>query len=131
MVLGIVAVVSVEKRAREEVQQMTTPMFRTIAEYCTLDAQQARTWWSALSTARWSVPRTWTLDLVYFDQQPRSRTATLDAVLPFLRTTSPPARVVQVLEALVQERLLTRQEANGILERVLACVTSRGEWCWS
>ena len=77
------------------------------------------------------VPRTWKLDVVFFSQHHRSRTAELDGVLPFLRQTSPPGRVVQVLEALVQERLLARQEASAIEEKVLACVNSRGEWSWS
>jgi hypothetical protein len=32
-------------------------------------------------------------------------------VEPFFRTVSPPARVVAVVESLVQEQLLTRQQA--------------------
>ena len=57
--------------------------------------------------------------------------ATLDAVLPFLRTISPPSRVVDVVEALVQERLLTRPEASAIEERLLGCVDAQGHWMWS
>jgi hypothetical protein len=67
---------------------------------------------------------------VYFDQQPRRRTATLDAVLPFLQRVSPPQRVVRVVESLVQEGVLTRQEASAITDRVLACVNRCGQWFW-
>lgn len=107
------------------------PMFRTIVQYCTLDPHHAQTWWTALRQARWSVSRSWKLDLAYFDQQHRSRTAQLDGVIPFLQTTSPPGRVVAVLEHLVQEHLLTRAEASAIEEGVLRCVNRRGEWFWS
>ena len=53
--------------------------------------------------AREDVSRVSAKEVRYFDQQPRSRTATLDAVLPFLRLTSPPQRVVSVIEALLHE----------------------------
>ena len=91
---------------------------------------QAHTWWTALSAARWSVPRTWKLDVVFFSQQPRSRTATLDGVLPFLRE-KPPPRVIAVVEHLVQEGLLPRHEASAIEEGVLRCVNRQGAWIWS
>jgi hypothetical protein len=32
-------------------------MFRTIAEYCRLDAAQAQAWWTALTKAQWSEAR--------------------------------------------------------------------------
>ena len=105
-------------------------MFRTIIEYTSLDQPHARAWWQALSNARWSVPRSWLADVRYFDAQPR-RLAKLDAVPGWLQTVSPPGRVVEVLEALVQEGCLARYEANVITERVLACVNRRGEWFWS
>lgn len=69
----------------------TTPMFRTIAEYTRLEPPHAQTWWTALTKAQWSVPRSWLADVRYFDAQPRRRMAQLDGVLPFLRTTSPPS----------------------------------------
>ena len=82
----------------------TTAMYRTITQYCRIDPHHAQAWWTALSQARWSVPRSWLADVRYFDAQPRSRMATLDSVIPFLQTTSPPGRVVAVVESLVQER---------------------------
>ena len=110
---------------------MTTPMFRTIVQYCTLDPHHAQVWWTALSKARWSEPRSWLADVRYFDTQYRSRTAQLDGVLPFLQRTSPPSRVLRVLEDLVKESLLTRQEASSIQEKLLRCVNHRGAWFWS
>ena len=107
------------------------PMYRTLVQYAGVDAALAQAWWTALEHARWSVPRTWKLDVVFFSQHHRSRTAELDGVLPFLRQTSPPGRVVQVLEALVQERLLARPEASAIEEKMLQCVDHEGRWCWS
>ena len=110
---------------------MTTAMFVTLAEYCTLAPHHAQTWWTALTQAQWSEARSWRQALQYFDARPVGPTAKLDAVLPFLRQTSPPARVVRVLEALVQEKRLSRGEASAIEEQVLRCVNCRGEWFWS
>ena len=109
---------------------MTTPMYRTICEYASLSPDLARTWWQALSKAQWSEARSWLADVRYFDQQPRSRTARLDGVLPFLRLTSPPARVLAVLEALVQEGQLPRHEASAIEECLFSCIDRGGEWFW-
>ena len=109
---------------------MTTPMFSTIAEYASLSPALARTWWRALGRTQGTEARSWLQDLRYFDAQPRSRTQALDAVLPFLRLTSPPARVMQVVESLVGEHLLTRSEASAIEEHMFRCVDHRGEWFW-
>ena len=66
-------------------------MYRTLVQYAGVDAALAQAWWTALEHARWSVPRTWKLDVVFFSQHHRSRTAELDGVLPFLRRRAPQA----------------------------------------
>ena len=76
------------------------------------------------------VPRSWLADVRYFDQRRTTRTAQLDAVLPFLRMTCPPQRVLAVLEHLVKEERLTRDEATQVAACVLACVTAQGHWSW-
>ena len=107
-----------------------TPMFTTLVQCVGLDAALAQRWWQALTQARWSVPQTWRRDVEYFDQRRTTRTAQLDAVLPFLRTTCTPQRVLTVLESLVKEDRLRRDEATAIATHVLACVTALGRWTW-
>jgi len=102
-----------------------------LAGYWGLSEAQAKTWWHALSKAKWSVARQWRQQVVLFDQGIAPALATpqaVDAVARFLDTTASPARVVAVLEALAQERLLSRRDSTGIEEKMLMQVTSEGRW---
>lgn len=105
-------------------------MFRTLCQYFHLDAVQASIWRTALSAAQSPTVQRWGRDVLDFDLAPPHGPDKFALVVPFFRQVSPPARVVGVLEALVEEQLLTRREATQIEERVFACVNAQGEWCW-
>jgi hypothetical protein len=102
-------------------------MFRTLVQYAGIDDTHAGRWWKALCQARWSTSKSWQHALLLFDQSPHTL-AQLDRVLPFLREVSPPGRVMQVVEALWRERLLTRAEAGYVEDKILSCVGKEGEW---
>jgi hypothetical protein len=107
-----------------------SPMFRTICDYIGLDAVQASTWRLALSAAQSPVVQRWGREVLAFDLEPPHGREKFALVVPFFRQVSPPARVVAVLESLVEEQLLTRREATMIEERVFQCLDAQGEWCW-
>jgi hypothetical protein len=65
-----------------------------------------------------------------FDLEPPHGREKYALVVPFFRQVSPPARVVAVLESLVAEGLLTRQDATQIEEQVFQCLDAQGQWCW-
>jgi hypothetical protein len=70
------------------------------------------------------VVKAWRLTCVYFHGQPGDRTS----ATAFLSGPLKPVRVVDILERLVVERKLTRQEANTMQESILAQTTSSGYW---
>jgi hypothetical protein len=76
------------------------------------------------------VAQRWGRDVCDFDLEPPHGREKFALVVPFFRQVSPPARVVAVLEALVEEQLLTRQEATEIEEQVFQCIDAQGEWFW-
>jgi hypothetical protein len=104
-------------------------MFRTFCEYFRLDAVQASTWRTALRAAQSPEVQRWGRDVLAFDLAPPHGSDKFALVVPFFRQVSPPARVVAVLEALVEERLLTRAEATAIEEQVFQCIDAQGAWC--
>jgi hypothetical protein len=105
-------------------------MFRTFCDYFRLDADQASTWRTALSAAQSPVAQRWGRDVVAFDLDPPHGQEKFALVVPFFRQVSPPARVVAVLESLVEEQRLSRREATQIEERVFQCIDAQGEWFW-
>jgi hypothetical protein len=105
-------------------------MFRTLCEFFRLDAVQASTWRRALSAAQSPAVQSWGRDVQDFDLNPPHGPAKRTLVVPFFQHTSPPVRVVAVLESLVDERLLTRREATTIEERVFQCINAQGQWFW-
>jgi hypothetical protein len=111
-------------------QVQPSAMFRTFCDYFGLDATQASTWRTALSAAQSPAAQSWGRDVLAFDLEPPHGREKFARVVPFFRQVSPPARVVAVLESLVEERLLTRREATQIEEKVFACLDAQGEWCW-
>ena len=106
-----------------------TAMFRTIVEYLRLGDIQANAWRLALSQATWREPQDWAKDVQAFDlEPPYGVEGKLQAVIPFFQEVSPPARVVSVIESLVQEGLLTRWEGTWLEERIFECTTAQGQW---
>jgi hypothetical protein len=105
-------------------------MFRTVCMFLQLSAVQANTWRLALSQAPEGLAQAWAAAVEAFDLEPPHGPDKLTRVEPFLRETSPPARVVAVLESLVEARLLTRREATAIEENIFQCLDAQGAWFW-
>ena len=81
-----------------------------------------RAWWSALNSSRWSLPCEWRHKLMLYHQ------TKLIAPKRLLHEVCSPAETVKVLEHLVQERRLTRQQATQLEERILYYVNKKGGW---
>lgn len=107
-----------------------SPMFRTFCEYFRLADTQASAWRTALSQAQSPEAQRWGRAVQDFDLEPPHGQAKFALVVPFFRQVSPPARVIAVLEALVEEQLLARHEATQIEEQVFQCVDAQGAWVW-
>jgi hypothetical protein len=105
-------------------------LFRTFCEYFRLEDGQASTWRTALSVALSPEAQRWVQAVHDFDLEPPHGREKSALVGPFFRQVSPPARVVSVLESLVEEHLLTRQEVTQIEEKVFECIDAQGEWFW-
>ena len=103
-------------------------MFRTFWTFFELDAVQACIWQTALGQATGREARSWGQAVQAFDLEPPHGPAKLAAVEPFFRQVSPPARVMAVLEALVDEGVLSRRDASRIENRLLVQVTREGHW---
>ena len=106
----------------------SSAMFRTLCEFFQLSATEASTWRLALSAAQAPEAQRWCLDVHAFDLAPPHGRDKLALVEPFFVQVSPAARVVAVLESLVDEQLLTRAEATLIEERVFARIDRTGQW---
>jgi hypothetical protein len=108
-----------------------TPLIAMLVGYWDLDERTARRWWTAVCRARWSVVQEWRQRVVLFDQgiiAPLTDPQAVDAVARFLDTSAAPAQVMAILEALVGERVLSRQDARQMETKVLARVNRHGQW---
>jgi hypothetical protein len=105
-------------------------MFRTLATFFRLDAAQTSLWRVALSQSQSPEVQRWARAVQDFDLEPPHGREKFALVVPFFQQVSPPARVVAVLEALVEEQQLTRREATTIEEHVFQCIDAEGAWCW-
>jgi hypothetical protein len=81
--------------------------------------------WRALCQARWSASAQFREELIAFYP------TTDDATRTFLHEACSPARLMQVLESLVQERYLTRQTASRIENRILESPWGAGWKSWA
>jgi hypothetical protein len=103
------------------------PLWTVLATFWGLSGRQTRQSWTALYRARWQVAAAWRQTLAHFEgQHPRLRSP--ERVFRFLATNVMPQTVIGVIEALIAERLLSRQEGGQIEERILACVGAEGDW---
>jgi hypothetical protein len=99
----------------------------TLCQFWGLSERQTRQTWAALSRARWTVAASWRLALCHFEgQAPALRSP--ERVLHFLAVNVRPQTVLGVLEALIQERLLSRAEGSAIEECLLTRVGATGDW---
>jgi hypothetical protein len=106
-------------------RQRVPQVWGLLAAYFELEAPLSRAWWGALERARWSEARELRQTLAFFDTQ---EAAGVDVILRFFQHRVTPQAIVDVLEALVGERLLSRQKATLLEEAVLRRVTRGGQW---
>jgi hypothetical protein len=97
-------------------------IFWAFTRYWQLRPAMARHWWTALSQATYSTPVSWRHTLQYHNS------GTLGDRHALIHKTCSPAEVVDVVEALVHEGCLTRQQGNDLEQAILACVTAHGTW---
>lgn len=89
-----------------------------------LSTPQAARLWHLVSVSRSPVVRAWRVTAVYAAGYVGGRAQ----AVALLGGPLKPTRVVAVLEALVQERTLTRQEANVMEEAILQQTSAQGAW---
>ena len=103
------------------------PLWLSLAQFWGLSTRQSRLAWAALYRARWSAASAWRVTLVHFEgQAPALRSH--ERVWHFLAVNVQPETVLDVIEALISERLLSRQEGTAIEECILAHVGTGGDW---
>jgi hypothetical protein len=103
------------------------PLWQVLAQFWGLSERQTRQSWSALYRARLRPSSTWRLTLCHFEgQHPTLRSP--ERVWHFLATNVQPQAVVDVIEALISEGLLSRGEGGQIEEAILGCVGREGDW---
>jgi hypothetical protein len=107
---------------------MPTPeplLWRTFCTYFGLHETARQQWWAALNQAHTPTPVAWVRQLLFYDARPSWNHAP-EAEQAYILRSMPPALVVDVLESLVAEGLLSRQRGTALQEAVLACVN--GQW---
>jgi hypothetical protein len=103
------------------------PLWLTLAQYWRLSERQTRQTWAALYRARWQVASAWRMVLVHFEgQHPSLRSP--ERVWNFLSVNVQPETCINVIEALISERLLSRREGSQIEEHILSHVSADGDW---
>ena len=100
------------------------PLWLTLAQFWGLSARQTRQSWAALYRARWADGGGLAHDAGAF-RGPGAGAAQSERVWHFLAMNVQPETVVGVIEALISERLLSRQEGTAIEECILGHVGRR------
>jgi hypothetical protein len=89
-----------------------------------LSLPHAEAWWRCLARARWSTAVAFRQQLQAQDVMP----ITADGRRQVVHEVLTPAACVAVLEALVQERVMVRVQANTLMEQVLRLTDAAGRW---
>ena len=96
-------------------------IWQLFTEFLRLPAPLARQLWRVLYRSNYSAPASLRQALLLYDAAPMWDAKAL------VHEALSPQRIVAVLEALVHEGLLSRQEANQYEEYILKC-TRQGQW---
>jgi len=113
--------------AKESVKPPPPPLWTVLAQFWGLSERQTRQCWSAFYRARWARAAGWRQALAHFEAQ-RPSLRTPERVWHFVYHNVMPETVVGVIEALISEGLLSRQEGGAIEEKIFACVGRDGDW---
>jgi hypothetical protein len=105
--------------------QRVPQIWQLLMGYFELEVPLSRAWWTGLERSTWSETRAFYHMLRLFDARPGTD---IDQVMTFVQELTTPQTIVDVLEALVQERLLSRRKAIALEEAVLARVDREGRW---
>lgn len=100
------------------------PLVRCLGEVWHLERWQTQALWKALMSARWSQACELKRLLVYYNQLGANEARSQHV----LETLCTPQHVLGILEALVQEKRLTRSTASQIEDALLRQVDARGQW---
>jgi hypothetical protein len=95
-------------------------------DWLTLDPGLARSWWFAVAHARWSQTAQWREQFVAFANQ--DGIVTRDVVIDFFEETASLVQLVQLLEALMRERVLLARDGKRIEEHLLQRANAQGAW---
>jgi hypothetical protein len=94
--------------------------------WLTLDPDLARSWWFALSHARWSHAMEWREQFVAFARQDGLVTA--DVVRDFFGQVATLPQLTHLLEVLMQEKVLLARDGKRLEEALLALADCTGAW---
>jgi hypothetical protein len=102
-------------------------LWRTFATFFGLSEAARAQWWTALNQAQTPKPVAWVRQLLFYDARPSWNHAP-DAEQAYILRSMAPTVVVDALEALVEEGLLSRQRGSALQDAVLTCVNRDGQW---
>jgi hypothetical protein len=106
---------------------LSPTLWQTLTRYFGLHASAATQWWEALQQAKSPKAHTWLEQMLFYDARPTWNQAP-EAQQRFIVHSMPPVQVVEAIESLVDEGLLTRTRGTALQEAVLECVSSTGQW---
>jgi hypothetical protein len=95
-------------------------------QWCPLPAALAWTWWRAIHLATWSRTVQWREAFLALAQRESGQSVHLVALC--LTSQCAPSNLIQLVEALVQERVLPRRDGRTIIEVLLAQADQNGRW---
>jgi hypothetical protein len=102
-------------------------LWYTLRRFFVLSSAQTACWWTALQHATRAPAQRWFRQLLFYDARP-SWNQDPEAIERYILRAMPASDIVEAIEALVEEGLLTRPEATGLEERVLQHVDAHGAW---
>jgi hypothetical protein len=115
----------ISQAERPQRPTVAAPLFwQMLGHYFSLDEKQQARVWGAIGQSRWSAVREWRQAVLLLD----TLSPSIDTVMTFLEQSTPPERLLEVLEGLVLEGLLQQHEVAAIEERVLTMVRPDGKW---
>lgn len=96
------------------------PLWVMLARAHQIDAPLAKAWWIALCRSRWQETCAWRQAVMLHGE--------LGDPERFSATVWTPQRLIGILEALCQERLLDRHSTTRLEEALFVCVSATGTW---
>jgi hypothetical protein len=83
-------------------------------------------WWRALLKAQYPPADAWRARIHAFEAPDRALSP--DVVEDFLQEIASPQQLIEIVEALMHERVLLQRDGHRVQEHVLAPVSKEGTW---